>query len=185
MRALAAHPAVPRLGDATIQYMPPLLLGALDRPAPGLPETVVATAAATCAVCALGLGFADGPLWALASLSAVASIAAVATLVLERLRRAPRRFAVNFDVQSIRLDVPTRYLGAPRSLYYNFDQVMAIRLIFGGRRYEVVAELQDVRTGMVRRHQLVTGIGDRSIEHAERLVRLLRAAFGMPAGLNE
>lgn len=179
--ALDAHPAPARLGDVSLRYEPSMLIGETPKPR----ATLWPTAIWLGGLCALGgtvaLLLLHGPLAPAALLCGVGVLGVGGSAWLSRIERRQRRFVANFATNALRLDFVTPFAGQPRTLVVPFDAVRAVALETqaDGQRCLTVDFLPPSGPAVQLREVLAACIGADEDAHAERLSRVLSAAFGL------
>src|SRR4051812_42743888 len=181
--ALAQNPAPKRLGDVTLRYEPSLLVGEADRQRTGVEFRVlllVGIAAALATVATLIVG---SPSWAVIAAGLTTAAAFAFATVLEQRARRQRRFVLNFETTSLRLDFSTPFANRPRTLVVHFDGVRdcALYTQADGRLALTVDFVLSEHSEEVLREVLVANIALADEEAAHRLQRVLNGAFGLGA----
>ena len=130
-KALEENPVPRRVGDVRLRFDSPLLLAEADRPAAGLAGPLLLAAGFGCALAALAaLLFREpSPLALGAALGGAAALLVWAGASREGRARRRRRFTLDFDAHTLRLDLTLRPRGLPRSLVVPFDRVEALTVL--------------------------------------------------------
>jgi hypothetical protein len=180
-QALESNPAPARLGDVRLRYEPSLLIGETARALPSLRPVMGLVVGVGCLSFGLVALITDAALWLSTLLIAGAAAGFFGSTWLQSLERRRRRFLLNFETLTLRLDFSTPIAGAPRTLNVHFDGVRALALLdqADGRQCLVVDFVPRPGREEVFREVLVAYIGPGESEAAERVERVLRGAFGL------
>jgi hypothetical protein len=130
-KALEENPMPRRVGDVRLAYESPLLLAEADRSSAGLAGPLLLASGLGCALAAgtVVLLSEPAPLTLGLALAAIAGGLVWAGASLEGRARRRRRFTLDFDAHTLRLDLTKRPRGLPRSLVVPFDQVEALTVL--------------------------------------------------------
>jgi hypothetical protein len=176
-RALERNIPVRAVGDVRLRYDSGLLIGELrKRPTKGLADAVL--------ILTVGLGSIDawlalgpGPLWAAAGLAGVTLGLAVWTSVLERRAAVRRRFVLNFQTETLRLDFADARTGSPRTEMVPFDDVEKVVCATGRKGKQELRVHYRVAEQGTKSSVLVSDAGAREVLDLQRVERLLRNAL--------
>jgi hypothetical protein len=179
--ALEAAPATARLGDVTLRYEPSMLVGETPPPRRTWRPRLAVAAGALALIAALATSLAGGALVRAALLVALGAGALWGAEWLRRRERWRRRFVLNFETLSLRLDFVTPIAGYARTLIVPFDDVHSVEL------QRQVDGAQCLTVDFVDRHQgscllrevLVAHVDASQSVAAERVHRMLEAALGV------
>ncbi|MHB8873807.1 MAG: hypothetical protein ACYC8T_09005 [Myxococcaceae bacterium] len=181
-KALEENPVPRRVGDVRLHFDSPLLFAEADRASAGLrgPLLFVGGVAAALACGALVLFFDSvpaGPCLALA-LAAAAQVGAGA--VLEDRARRRRRFALDFDGHTLRLDFTLPPAGLPRSLVLPFSRVLALNVLEQADGFwTLTVDVEPSPGAGPLREVLVANVRPAEAEALGWLHRLLDGAFDL------
>lgn len=176
--ALEAQRATSRLGDVWLRYEPSMLVGETPKPRQSVRPTVLWIGGVAALLLGVAALLVSAPLVVVGLLIMLGATGLVGASWLERLEKRQRRFVLNFQTVSLRLDFASPIAGAPQTLVVPFDDVTDLQLVpqVDGTRCLVVDFRLDDK---VLREVLVAYIGEKDLEAAERLERVLHGAFGL------
>jgi hypothetical protein len=170
---------VPRgVGDVRLRYEERLLIGEAA-PRRGFADgALLVGAVGSGLACLAVLILSTSSLAAAAGLALLAGLLFGGSTLLERRASRPRRFVLDFDSETLRLETPSPLTGAAHTSTVSFDAVRDVQVMPGPRRrfwLEVRFELD----GGERAQVLVDRVAPDEVETLRRVWRLLRAAFGL------
>lgn len=181
--ALQAHRVPSRLGDVHLRYDPPALIGETVRkvgPGRHLPDVafILSIGCAMAAVAALVTSRADAYGLPVAFALAAAALLVVATRTERKAR--PRRFALNFLDETLRVDAPAGPLRGTIARSVPFDDVRDVYVVERrDGRYALIAEFVAGGGGAQFAIVLVDRVSPDEAEALSRFWGTLRAAFGL------
>lgn len=175
---LHENPAPRRLGDVRVRFEPSMLIGETAPPSRGLKSTVAWLAGISALLFAVGALVLQVDLVLVALLAALGAAGLLAASVL---RARQRRFVVNFETNSLRLDFSNPITGRPRTMVVHFDGVRAVDLHtqVDGTHCLTVDFVPAPSAKALLREVLAAYIGPGQLEQAQRLQRVLEGAFGL------
>src|SRR4051812_1873980 len=180
-QALAQNPAPKRLGDVTLRYDASLLIGEAERVPRGWLFILVLLAGVAGALATLAALLVGGQTVAILTAGAATAGAFGFGAVLDQRARRQRRFVLNFETTSLRLDFSTPFAQRPRTLVVHFDGVRDCALYAQGDRQMVLTVdfVTAASSQQLLREVLVANIPLAEEEAAQRLQRVLTGAFGL------
>jgi hypothetical protein len=169
-----------RVGDVRLRYEQRLLIGETTRLRGWADGALLMAAVGSGLGCLalLILSSTTASLVGAAGLAILAGLSFAASTFIEQRARRPRRFVLNFDSETLRLEAPARMTGNPRSLTIPFDAIRDVAVVTGpGRGFWLEARFEE--DGGERAQVLVDRVAPGEVETLRRVWRLLRDAFGL------
>jgi hypothetical protein len=169
-----------RVGDVRLRYEERLLIGESLHRRGWVDSALLASAVASGLGCLalLVLSSTTMALLGAGGLALVAGVSFAASTFVEQRSRRPRRFILDFDSETLRLESTSPVTGNPRTLTVSFDAVRDVAVVPGpGRGFWMEARFEE--KGGERAEVLVDRVAPTEVETLRRLWRLLRAAFGL------
>jgi hypothetical protein len=177
-RALQENPAPRSVGDVQLRSDPPVLVGETRRPPERArlhPELWLGVGLA----CGVGV-LAALMAWPGSNVTLAAILALIAGVALagagraERNARQQRRFVLHFGNETLRVDLPGRWLQRPRSWSVHFDEIRDLYVLAGDDgSHSLIVEVAGGAAVLVDR------VEEAELDELRRLWSLLRAAFGL------
>jgi len=176
--ALEQNPAPTKLGDVALRFEPSMLIAETPKPPSTWWPTLAWLAGVGFLLATVGSVLLSSELVAGVALAVVGGGSLAAATILSRREVRQRRFVANFGTNTLRLDFTTPIAGQPRTMLVPFDDVRAVELMeqADGRACLVVDFEADRR---LLREVLAAHITPAEEEASERLLRVLRGAFGL------
>jgi len=173
-----------KVGDVRLRYETSLLIGETQRRLGLWPVLALGVGLGCASGSVLVLLFPEnaGPTLPLSiTLAVLGGMLVMLSMGMEARTRGVRRFVLNFATESLRLEVPQPMRRRPSTSIIHFDAVRAVEVVGreGGRQALTVSYLPSLDAPQVRAELLVDGVTPQEQQPLERLLRMLRNAFGL------